>query len=197
MKRLGNFFATAFIAAFLVSCGDDAPVPENGVPHFDNTMMEGTYVGTCELLIPNLADKDTIIRETTVRLDKTNEKFVLALYTDETGLIFDKSLLQDFKQSRDKKTYTFNIGGFNVEYAYTKNKDNYIHQWFGVAFSDGIEDINIEILPSPSSATYTIETKTLTFAFEGTVTFTGVTGNIKTPVDYKIQYKYEVTQVEK
>ncbi|MDR1632038.1 MAG: hypothetical protein LBR97_04045 [Dysgonamonadaceae bacterium] len=188
MKLACKFFIVAYIAAFLVSCGGDDE-PDYSVS--DLSVLEGTYSGTCEVSITDIGGKEVQTRNTTVRLDKTSKKDVLALYTNESGAIIGQGdILVDFKRTPDNLGYTFNIKGFYFEYTYTKNEDDYIHQWFGTDYSDDIKNIKITI--SPSSAKYTLSSKTLTFTCKGTVSFVGVFGNNQTPVTRKIEYKYSV-----
>jgi hypothetical protein len=194
MKLLGKFFVAAFIAAFLVSCGkDDEPAISSTLD--DLSSLIGDYTGTCEVSITDIGDKESKKRNAIVRLAKTTKKNVLALETDEFGLIIEQGdILTDFKKTPDDLGYTCNVKGFYFEYTYTKEEDDYIHTWFGSAYRDDIRDIKITI--SPSSAKYTISSRTLTFTCEGTVSFTGVYGDNQKQESHKIKYEYSVVKDE-
>ena len=189
MKNL-VFFSSLLITVMLtfVSCGGDDPTDYTLK---DLSVVAGTYTGKC-LVSPSgtTTNMDTTVT-TTIQLVGNSTVNTMQLQTDESGFATNHGdVLSNFKNTTDGLGYTFDIKGFN----FTRNNVSYINKWFPSPTWSNISDVAITINGS-NDARYTKASKTLTFSYTGTATFTA-TPQVGAASQQTVSVKYSYTVVK-
>jgi len=187
MKLISKFFVLAFIASFFVSCGGDDP---KDYTVKDLSVVAGTYVGKCVITPSGTTNMDTTVNAI-VQLVGNSTSTTMQLQTDESGFTTNHGdVLSNFKNTTDELGYTFDIKGFN----FTRNNISYINKWFPSPTWSNISDVAVTI-NSSSDPKYIKSTKTLTFSYTGTATFTA-TPQVGAASSQTVNIKYSFTVVK-
>ena len=187
MKLISKFFVLAFIASFFVSCGGDDPTDYTLK---DLSAVAGTYVGQCLISPVGVTNQDTTVN-VTVQLIGNSTVNTMDLQTNESGYATNYSgVLSNFKNTTDGLGYTFDIKGFN----FTRNNISYINKWFPSPIWSNISDVAVTI-NSSTDPRYIKSTKTLTFSYTGTATFTA-TPLVGAASSQSVNIKYSFTVIK-
>ena len=188
MKNL-VFFSSLLIAVMFafVSCGSDDP---KDYTLKDLSVIAGTYTGQC-VISPTgtTVNKDTTVT-VTVQLVGNSTANTMQLQTDESGYGTNHGdVLSNFKSTTDDLAYTFDIKGFN----FTRSNIPYINKWF--SSYTNISDVAITVNAS-NDARYNKSTKTLTFSYTGTASFTATSpaGEANQKQSPGMKYTYTVVK---
>jgi hypothetical protein len=186
MKSISKFFVSAFLVTLFVSCGGDDPVDYTLK---DLDVLAGTYTGKCTITPSGSSVSPYTIDNASVRLVRTSAANTMALETSESGLI-SQDILSNFKSTTDETAYTFNISGFNFK----RTNLAYINGWFPSTAWSNISEVTITV-NSSNDARYTKSSKTLTFSYTATATFSA-TPLIGAASQQSVPLKYSYTVVK-
>ena len=186
MKSISKFFVLAFIAALFVSCGGDDPV-DYSLKDLD--VMRGTYIGTCVITPSGSGVTPYTIEDASVRLVRTASANTMTFETSETGFI-SQDILSNFRNTPDETAITFDIKGFD----FRRTNLSYINEWFPSPTWSNISEVTITV-NSSNDARFNKSTKTLTFSYNATATFTA-TPQVGSPSQQTVNLRYSYTVVK-
>ena len=183
MKILNRILIFATMAVMVASCGK-----EEDYTLKDITPLIGTYSGDCVISSLNFPKEMKTTLPTEVRFAESSDAKTLMLETKEFGFVTPKAVIKNFKTSKDGKSYTFSLDGFERSWAATPL---FITEWYEIYFSS-IKSVKATM--KPSGGVYDIATKTLTFTYDAKTTVVGMDASGEGTQTKTITFQYTVTK---